>query len=170
MVGLALAAEPVAPVSPPVPSAYLARLAAARIPAECRGRGRQAARRRRARLVGQREQADESGQHHEARHHLLGAALVRPGVHVPHRGAVRGAAASAKCCAAICTCAAAATRKLVVEDLWLLVSRLRGFGIREIRGDVVLDKTLLRTAARTIRRSSMARKAAPTTSGPTRCW
>jgi D-alanyl-D-alanine carboxypeptidase/D-alanyl-D-alanine-endopeptidase (penicillin-binding protein 4) len=32
--------------------------------------------------------------------------------------------------------------KLVVEDLWLLVSRLRGFGIHEIRGDVVLDKTL----------------------------
>jgi serine-type D-Ala-D-Ala carboxypeptidase/endopeptidase (penicillin-binding protein 4) len=32
--------------------------------------------------------------------------------------------------------------KLVIEDLWYLVSRLRGFGIREIRGDVVLDKTL----------------------------
>jgi D-alanyl-D-alanine carboxypeptidase/D-alanyl-D-alanine-endopeptidase (penicillin-binding protein 4) len=31
--------------------------------------------------------------------------------------------------------------KLVIEELWLLVNRLRGFGIREIRGDVVLDKT-----------------------------
>jgi D-alanyl-D-alanine carboxypeptidase/D-alanyl-D-alanine-endopeptidase (penicillin-binding protein 4) len=31
--------------------------------------------------------------------------------------------------------------KLVIEDLWLLVNRLRGFGIREIRGDIVLDKT-----------------------------
>ena len=31
--------------------------------------------------------------------------------------------------------------KLVIEDLWLLVNRLRGFGIREIRGDLVLDKT-----------------------------
>ncbi len=30
--------------------------------------------------------------------------------------------------------------KLVIEDLWLLASRLRGFGIREIRGDLVLDK------------------------------
>lgn len=30
--------------------------------------------------------------------------------------------------------------KLVIEDLWLLASRLRGFGIREIRGDMVLDK------------------------------
>jgi D-alanyl-D-alanine carboxypeptidase/D-alanyl-D-alanine-endopeptidase (penicillin-binding protein 4) len=32
--------------------------------------------------------------------------------------------------------------KLVIEDLWLLAARLRGFGIREIRGDLVLDKTL----------------------------
>ena len=32
--------------------------------------------------------------------------------------------------------------KLVIEDLWLLVNRLRGFGIREIRGDVVLDKKM----------------------------
>jgi serine-type D-Ala-D-Ala carboxypeptidase/endopeptidase (penicillin-binding protein 4) len=31
---------------------------------------------------------------------------------------------------------------LVIEDLWYLVSRLRGFGIREIRGDLVLDKGL----------------------------
>src|SRR5688500_18232026 len=32
--------------------------------------------------------------------------------------------------------------KLVIEDLWLLVDRLRGFGIREIRGDLVLDKSM----------------------------
>jgi D-alanyl-D-alanine carboxypeptidase/D-alanyl-D-alanine-endopeptidase (penicillin-binding protein 4) len=32
--------------------------------------------------------------------------------------------------------------KLVIEDLWYLASRMRGFGIREIRGDLVLDKTL----------------------------
>jgi serine-type D-Ala-D-Ala carboxypeptidase/endopeptidase (penicillin-binding protein 4) len=32
--------------------------------------------------------------------------------------------------------------KLVIEDLWYLVSRLRGYGIREIRGDLVLDKSL----------------------------
>jgi D-alanyl-D-alanine carboxypeptidase/D-alanyl-D-alanine-endopeptidase (penicillin-binding protein 4) len=32
--------------------------------------------------------------------------------------------------------------KLVIEDLWLLATRLRGFGIREIRGDVYLDKGL----------------------------
>jgi len=32
--------------------------------------------------------------------------------------------------------------KLVIEELWLLASRLRGFGVREIRGDLVLDKSL----------------------------
>jgi len=32
--------------------------------------------------------------------------------------------------------------KLVIEDLWYLASRLRGFGIRELRGDLVLDKGL----------------------------
>jgi D-alanyl-D-alanine carboxypeptidase/D-alanyl-D-alanine-endopeptidase (penicillin-binding protein 4) len=32
--------------------------------------------------------------------------------------------------------------KLVIEDLWLLAERLRGFGIHEIRGDLVLDKSI----------------------------
>jgi D-alanyl-D-alanine carboxypeptidase/D-alanyl-D-alanine-endopeptidase (penicillin-binding protein 4) len=31
--------------------------------------------------------------------------------------------------------------KLVVEQLWMLAQRLRGYGIRDIRGDVVLDKS-----------------------------
>src|SRR4051812_30065755 len=31
---------------------------------------------------------------------------------------------------------------LVIENLWQLANRVRGFGIREVRGDVVLDKTL----------------------------
>ena len=31
--------------------------------------------------------------------------------------------------------------KLVVEHLWLLAHRIRGFGVREIRGDVLLDKS-----------------------------
>jgi D-alanyl-D-alanine carboxypeptidase/D-alanyl-D-alanine-endopeptidase (penicillin-binding protein 4) len=31
---------------------------------------------------------------------------------------------------------------LVIENLWQLVNRVRGFGIRDIRGDLVLDKTL----------------------------
>ena len=36
---------------------------------------------------------------------------------------------------------------LVIENLWLLVARLRGFGIRDIRGDLVLDKTLFEPLA-----------------------
>ena len=32
--------------------------------------------------------------------------------------------------------------KLVIENLWLLANRVRGMGIREIHGDIVLDKTL----------------------------
>jgi D-alanyl-D-alanine carboxypeptidase/D-alanyl-D-alanine-endopeptidase (penicillin-binding protein 4) len=31
--------------------------------------------------------------------------------------------------------------KLVIENLWLLVNRVRGYGLRELRGDVVLDKS-----------------------------
>src|SRR4029079_5598454 len=31
---------------------------------------------------------------------------------------------------------------LVVENLWQLVPRIRGFGIRDIRGDLVLDKRM----------------------------
>ena len=31
--------------------------------------------------------------------------------------------------------------RLVVEDLWLLVQRIRGSGVREIRGDLVLDRS-----------------------------
>jgi len=31
--------------------------------------------------------------------------------------------------------------RLVIEQLWLLVERIRGLGIREIRGDLVLDKS-----------------------------
>jgi len=36
---------------------------------------------------------------------------------------------------------------LVVENLWQLLNRLRGFGIRDIRGDLVLDKTLFEPLA-----------------------
>src|SRR5262249_46485741 len=31
--------------------------------------------------------------------------------------------------------------KLVVENLWMLVQRIRAYGVREIRGDVVLDRS-----------------------------
>jgi D-alanyl-D-alanine carboxypeptidase/D-alanyl-D-alanine-endopeptidase (penicillin-binding protein 4) len=31
--------------------------------------------------------------------------------------------------------------KLVIESLWLMIQRIRGYGIREIRGEVVLDRS-----------------------------
>ncbi len=37
--------------------------------------------------------------------------------------------------------------KLVIEDLWLLIDRLRGYGLREIRGDLVLDKSIFEPQA-----------------------
>ena len=59
--------------------------------------------------------------------------------------------------------------KLVIEDLWLLVepvARLRHPRDPRRRG---ARQDVLRAAAPRSRRSSTARKAAPTTSGPTRC-
>ncbi len=37
--------------------------------------------------------------------------------------------------------------RFVVEHLWLLIQRLRGIGIREIRGDLVLDRSAFEAAA-----------------------
>jgi D-alanyl-D-alanine carboxypeptidase/D-alanyl-D-alanine-endopeptidase (penicillin-binding protein 4) len=37
--------------------------------------------------------------------------------------------------------------RLVVEHLWLLVHRVRGYGVREIRGDVLLDKSAFEVIA-----------------------
>ncbi len=37
--------------------------------------------------------------------------------------------------------------KLVIESLWLMTQRIRGYGIREIRGDVVLDRSAFELAA-----------------------
>lgn len=36
--------------------------------------------------------------------------------------------------------------QLVIEDLWLLVQRLRGVGVREIRGNLMLDRSAFETA------------------------
>ncbi len=139
LVGLASAAEPVAPASPPVPSAYLSRLAAVRIPADAA-----------AVVVRPLDGGALSWTANAAKPmnpastmklvttysalHLLGPAFTfrtevlseAPLIGEVLRGDlyVRGGG----------------DPKLVVEDLWLLVNRLRGFGIREIRGDVLLDK------------------------------
>jgi D-alanyl-D-alanine carboxypeptidase/D-alanyl-D-alanine-endopeptidase (penicillin-binding protein 4) len=37
--------------------------------------------------------------------------------------------------------------KLVIENLWLMIQRIRGYGIREIRGDVVLDRSAFEPGA-----------------------
>jgi len=37
--------------------------------------------------------------------------------------------------------------KLVIESLWLMVQRIRGYGIREIRGDLVLDRSAFEPVA-----------------------
>ena len=37
--------------------------------------------------------------------------------------------------------------KLVIENLWLLVHRIRSYGIREIRGDIVLDRSAFEAIA-----------------------
>jgi D-alanyl-D-alanine carboxypeptidase/D-alanyl-D-alanine-endopeptidase (penicillin-binding protein 4) len=139
--GLAHGAEPgVAPVTPPVPATYLARLAAARIPADAA-----------AVVIKPLDGGALSWSANEKRPmnpastmklvttysalHLLGPAFTfrtemlseAPVLGETLRGDlyVRGGG----------------DPKLVIEELWLLVNRLRGFGIREIRGDVVLDKT-----------------------------
>src|SRR5688500_12128604 len=137
--GSARAADP-APAAPPAPSTYLARLAAARIPGNA------------AAVVVRPLDGGTlawSANDHKPMNpastmklvttysalHLLGPAFTfrtevmseAPLIGEVLRGDlyVRGGG----------------DPKLVIEDLWLLVSRLRGFGIREIRGDVVLDKT-----------------------------
>jgi D-alanyl-D-alanine carboxypeptidase/D-alanyl-D-alanine-endopeptidase (penicillin-binding protein 4) len=137
--GAAEAEHPCAP--PPQPDAYLARLAAARIPAEA------------AAVVvrpldgGALEwSANEKKPMNPASTmklvttysalHLLGPAFTfRTEIYAAgpvHADALRGTL----------YVRGGGDPKLVVEDLWLLVSRLRGFGIRDIRGDIVLDKSM----------------------------
>ena len=60
--------------------------------------------------------------------------------------------------------------KLVIEDLWLLANRLRGFGIREIRGDVVLDKTFFEPLS--ARSGGVRRRGRPRLQrrARSRCW
>jgi serine-type D-Ala-D-Ala carboxypeptidase/endopeptidase (penicillin-binding protein 4) len=137
---LARGADP-APVGAPVPSAYLARLAAAHIPNEAA-----------AVIVKPLDGGTLSWSANEGKPmnpastmkllttysalHLLGPAFTfrtevlsdAPLIGEVLRGNlyVRGAG----------------DPKLVIEDLWLLIDRLRGFGIHEIRGDLVLDKSI----------------------------
>ena len=58
--------------------------------------------------------------------------------------------------------------KLVVERVWLMLRRVQQLGVREIRGDIVLDRRPL-PPARPIRPTSTAIRRGPTTCSPTRC-
>ena len=60
--------------------------------------------------------------------------------------------------------------KLTIEDLWLFLRDLRARGLREIRGDLVLDRSVLRGRTDRSRRNSTTIRRAPTTSARMRCW
>jgi D-alanyl-D-alanine carboxypeptidase/D-alanyl-D-alanine-endopeptidase (penicillin-binding protein 4) len=59
--------------------------------------------------------------------------------------------------------------KLVLERLWLLLRRVQQLGVREIRGDIVLDSSAFAAARR--QRGRLRRRAARgrTTCAPMRC-
>ncbi|MFO1428104.1 MAG: D-alanyl-D-alanine carboxypeptidase [Steroidobacteraceae bacterium] len=58
---------------------------------------------------------------------------------------------------------------LVIENLWLLVHRIRGYGIRELHGDVLLDRSAFAPVAfdpEAFDGDGLRR----TTRAPMRCW
>ena len=56
--------------------------------------------------------------------------------------------------------------KLDYESFWMLLRNLRGRGVREIRGDIVLDRSYFAAVTRELIDNEVFR---PTTSRPTRC-
>ena len=56
--------------------------------------------------------------------------------------------------------------KLVMERVWLLLKRVQQWGIRDIRGDIVIDRQRPRGGPQLPRPPSMTIPAAPTTCGP----
>ena len=59
--------------------------------------------------------------------------------------------------------------KLVLERMWLLLRRVQQLGVREIRGDIVLDRSAFVVPERAPASTSTARRCARTTCGPMRC-
>ena len=58
--------------------------------------------------------------------------------------------------------------KLTLENFWLLLRDLRGRGLREIRGDLVLDRSYF-TGVDSDPRASTSSRPGPTTPARTRC-
>ena len=57
---------------------------------------------------------------------------------------------------------------LVLERVWLLLRRVQALGVREIRGDIVLDGSAF-AVPEAAPATSTASRCAPTTCGPRRC-
>jgi D-alanyl-D-alanine carboxypeptidase/D-alanyl-D-alanine-endopeptidase (penicillin-binding protein 4) len=80
---------------------------------------------------------------------------------------------SAARCATACSTGRSSSKgsgdpKLVLERVWLLLRRLQQMGVREIRGDIVLDSSAF-VPEGSSPATSTARRCAPTTCAPTRC-
>jgi len=58
--------------------------------------------------------------------------------------------------------------KLTLEKLWLWLHELRSRGLREIRGDLVLDRSVF-SPPRTIPQNSIMSRCVPTIRDQTRC-
>ena len=98
-----------------------------------------------------------------------GARAARARVHVDHRDLRDRARCRTTCSPAISSSRATATRSSRSRISGCMLRNLRARGIREIRGDVVLDRTLLLRPTITIPRASTASRCGLTTPVPTRC-
>jgi len=92
--------------------------------------------------------------------------LLGPALHVAHRGPSPTAPCVATCSRATWSIRGSGDPKLVIESLWLMVQRIRGYGIREIRGDVGARTARPSSRSRTSRATSTASVFRPYNAGP----
>ena len=71
---------------------------------------------------------------------LRGAGPARSRVHVPHRRPARRASSPTACSHGDLVIRGGGDPKLTYERLWQLAHQLRARGLREVRGDVILDR------------------------------
>ena len=60
--------------------------------------------------------------------------------------------------------------RLTLENFWLMLRDLRARGVREIRGDLVLDRSYFDARKRRSRPASITSRRVPTIRRPMRCW